>query len=41
MAEDFYKDSAKVEETFSEIKELQSKSEKLNEDWIDLSLKIE
>ena len=41
LAEGFYDDQDRVQETFSKIKQLEEKKEKLDQDWLELSLKIE
>lgn len=41
LAEGFYDDQDRVQETFSKIKQLEEKKEKLDHDWLELSLKIE
>lgn len=41
LAEGFYDDQDRVQETFSKIKQLEEKKGKLDHDWLELSLKIE
>lgn len=41
LAEGFYDDQDRVQETFAEIKKLEEKKEKLDQDWLELSLEIE
>lgn len=41
LAEGFYDDQDRVQETFAKIKQLEEKKEKLDQDWLELSLEIE
>ena len=41
LAEGFYDDQDRVQETFSKIKQLEEKKGKLDQDWLELSLEIE
>lgn len=41
LAEGFYDDQGRVQETFAKIKQLEEKKEKLDQDWLELSLEIE
>lgn len=41
LAEGFYDDQDRVQETFAKIKQLEEKKDKLDQDWLELSLEIE
>ena len=41
LEEDFYADQEKVSKTFARIKELEAHKDKLDEDWIEISLTLE
>ena len=41
LADGFYDDQDRVQETFAKIKQLEEKKEKLDQDWLELSLEIE
>ena len=41
LADGFYDDQDRVQETFAKIKQLEEKKDKLDQDWLELSLEIE